>query len=278
VLGGANDLYLEGRCDAQDSTPVLTASDLQTISGLTDAEAAERLRRDGVNELPSARPRRLSALAIDVVRDPIFLLLAAGGTIYLVLGDVQEALMLLGFVFLIVAITLYQEWKTERALEALRDLFSPRALVIRNGQPQRIAGREVVRDDIIVLREGDRVPADAVFLHGATLAADESLLTGESVPVHKVPWDGRLAMGRPGGDGLPFVYAGTLVVQGQGVAHVRATGVQTELGKIGTALQTVEPEATPLQREMGRLVRQLAALGSALCALVIIAYGLTRGQ
>src|SRR5206468_11636021 len=101
---------------------------------------------------------------------------------------------------------------------------------------------------------------------------------GESVPVHKVLWDRRLAMGRPGGDGLPFVYAGTLVVQGQGVAHVRATGVQTELGKIGTALQTVEPEATPLQQEMGRLVRQLAVLGSALCALAIIAYGLTRGQ
>jgi P-type Ca2+ transporter type 2C len=248
------------------------------ITGLTDAEAAERLRRDGVNELPSARPRRLSALAIEVVRDPIFLLLAAGGTVYLVLGDVQEALMLLGFVFLIVGITLYQEWKTERALEALRDLSSPRALVIRNGRPQRIAGREVVCDDIIVLREDDRVPADAVLLHGTNLAADESLLTGESMPVRKVPWDGRLAMGRPGGDGLPFVYAGTLVVQGQGMAHVRATGEQTELGKIGTALQTVEPAATPLQREMGRLVRQLAVLGSVLCALVIIAYGLTRGQ
>jgi P-type Ca2+ transporter type 2C len=257
---------------------VLTPSDLQTITGLTDAEAAERLRRDGMNELPSARPRRLSALAIEIVRDPIFLLLAVGGTVYLVLGDVQEALMLLGFVFLIVGITLYQEWKTERALEALRDLSSPRALVIRDGRPQRIAGREVVCDDIIVLREGDRVPADAVLLHGTNLATDESFLTGESMPARKVRWDGRLAMGRPGGDGLPFVYAGTLVVQGQGVAHVRATGEQTELGKIGTALQTVEPAATPLQREMGRLVRQLAVLGSVLSALVIIAYGLTRGR
>jgi Ca2+-transporting ATPase len=256
----------------------LTPSDLQTITGLTDAEAAERLRRDGMNELPSARPRRLSALAIEIVRDPIFLLLAVGGTVYLVLGDVQEALMLLGFVFLIVGITLYQEWKTERALEALRDLSSPRALVIRDGRPQRIAGREVVCDDIIVLREGDRVPADAVLLHGTNLATDESFLTGESMPARKVRWDGRLAMGRPGGDGLPFVYAGTLVVQGQGVAHVRATGEQTELGKIGTALQTVEPAATPLQREMGRLVRQLAVLGSVLSALVIIAYGLTRGR
>ena len=117
----------------------------------------------------------------------MFLLLLGGGGIYLLLGDVEEALLLLGFVFVVIGITLYQERKTERALEALRDLSSPRALVIRDGKPRRIPGREVVRGDIVVLREGDRVPADAVLLSSTNLTLDESLLTGESVAVRKSP-------------------------------------------------------------------------------------------
>ena len=140
----------------------------------------------------------------------MFLLLLACGTIYLLLGDVQEALMLLGFVFVVLGITLYQERKTERALEALRDLSSPRALVIRGGERKRIAGREVVPDDLVVLAEGDRVPADSVVLSCNNLSTDESLLTGESVPVRKVVWDGVRDMSRPGGEDLPFVFSGTL--------------------------------------------------------------------
>ncbi len=248
-----------------------------TPTGLAEAEAARRLREEGYNEIPSAKRRSILAIAWGVVREPMFLLLLACGTIYLLLGDVQEALMLLGFVFVVVGITLYQERKTERALEALRDLSSPRALVIRDGQRQRIAGRDVVRDDLIVLAEGDRVPADAVVLSCTNLSTDESLLTGESVPVRKVAWDGVLDMSRPGGEDLPFVFSGTLVVQGQGIAQVRATGIHTEMGKIGTALQTVQVEGTPLQREVGRLVRRVAVLGLSLCALVVILYGLVRG-
>jgi Ca2+-transporting ATPase len=210
----------------------------------------------------------------------ILLLFAAGG-IYLLLGDTQEAVILLSSVILVVAISLYQEQKTEHALEALRDLSSPRALVIRDGQRKRILGREVVRDDIVVLSEGDRVPADGVILSCTNLSVDESLLTGESVPVRKAPYQwavGGVEMARPGGDDLPFVYSGTLVVKGVGLAQVQATGPRTEMGKIGKALTSTQPDRSPLQREVGLLVRNLAVAGVGLCALVVVLYGLTRGD
>ena len=255
-----------------------TELDFITIAGLSEQEAAARLNAEGYNELPSAQQRTLPAIALEVLREPMFLLLVAAGMIYLVLGDGGEALMLLGFVFVVMGITLYQERKTERALEALRDLSSPRALVIRDGVPKRMAGREVARGDVLVLTEGDRVPADAVLLSCHDLLVDESLLTGESMPVRKVAWDGVSPMGRPGGDDLPCVYSGTLLVQGQGLAQVQATGIRTEIGKIGKALLTVESEETILQRETRVLVRKLAVVGVSLCAAVVIGYGLTKGD
>ena len=163
---------------------------IDTLTGLSEAEATLRLQQHGYNELPSSKSHSILATAWDVVREPMFLLLLACGTIYLTLGDVQEAVMLLGFVFVVLGITLYQERKTERALEALRDLSSPRALVIRGGERKRIAGREVVPDDLVVLAEGDRVPADSVVLSCTNLATDESLLTGESVPSERLPGTG----------------------------------------------------------------------------------------
>ena len=150
------------------------------LQGLSEEQVLERLAQDGYNELPSAKKRSFVHTLLDIVREPMFILLIACGLLYLFLGDIEEAIMLLGFVFVIIAITLYQEQKTERALEALRDLSSPRALVIRDGQQQRIAGREVVRDDILLIAEGDRVPADAALLSQTNLSVDESLLTGES--------------------------------------------------------------------------------------------------
>ncbi len=252
--------------------------DITSLTGLSEQEAASKLTTEGYNELPSSKPRTVFAIALDVMREPMFLLLLACGCIYLVLGDVQEAIILLSFVFVIIGITLYQEHKTERALEALRDLSSPRALVIRGGQQKRIAGREVVTDDVMLLAEGDRVPADAVLLWTLNMTVDESLLTGESVPVRKVPWETGQQASRPGGDDLPFVYSGTLVVKGQGIARVEATGIHTEMGKIGKALKSVETEQTPLQKETGRLVRQLAILGALMCLIVIVVYGLTRGN
>ena len=252
--------------------------DPKIISGLSEEEAVRKLSEVGYNELPATRRRSILAIALEVIREPMFLLLVAGGALYLILGDVQEAAMLLGFVFVVMGITLYQERKTERALEALRDLSSPRALVIRDGKQKRIAGREVVPGDIVILSEGDRVPADAVLLSCLNLSADESLLTGESVPVRKTVWDHAMELGRPGGDDLPFVYSGSMVVQGQGIAKVLATGVRTEIGKIGRALQTLETEDTLLQKETSRLVRNLAFVGMSLCVLVIFSYWLTRGD
>ena len=253
-----------------------TIVDIAGISGLSSAEASERLRVEGFNEIPSAKKRSVFQIAFEVVREPMFLLLIAGGVTYMLLGDIQEALMLLGFVFVVMGITLYQERKTERALEALRDLSSPRASVIRDGEQKRIPGREVVHGDMLVVSEGDRVPADAVLLSCTSLQIDESLLTGESLPVRKVSCEGPVQMSRPGGEDLPQVYSGTLVVQGFGVAEVKATGPRTEMGRIGRALQEVEEEKTPLQVETGRLVRNLALLGLLLFVFVVIAYGITR--
>jgi Ca2+-transporting ATPase len=252
--------------------------DIKTISGLTEKEAAGKLEEEGYNELPSAKERSIFAIAFEVVREPMFLLLVACGTIYLLLGDVREAMILLGFVFVVMGITFYQERKTERALDALRDLSSPRALVIRGGVPKRIAGRDVVRGDTIILAEGDRVPADAVLLSCVNLSVDESLLTGESVPVSKINCESPMDMARPGGDNLPFIYSGTMVVRGQGIALVQAIGLQTEIGKIGRALQAVETGDTLLQKETGRLVRNLAIVGLSLCSVVVIVYGITRGS
>ena len=252
--------------------------DIASVTGLSEQEAGERLARDGHNELPSTKQRTIFAIAFEVMREPMFLLLVSCGILYLFLGDLQEAIMLLGFVFVVIGITLYQERKTERALEALRDLSSPRALVIRGGKQRRIAGRDVVRGDSIVLAEGDRVPADAVLQATINLTVDESLLTGESVPVRKTGNSGVAEMARPGGEDLPYIYSGTLVVQGQGIAEVKATGSHTEIGRIGKALQSLEIEETPLQKETGSIVRTLALVGLFVCLVVVIVYGLTRGN
>jgi Ca2+-transporting ATPase len=246
---------------------------------LTQQEAASRLAQDGPNELPSAQPRSLLAIAGSVVREPMFLLLIACGAIYLLLGDRGEALMLLAFVFVILAITFAQERKTERALDALRDLSSPRALVIRSGQQERIAGREVVRGDLLVVAEGDRVPADAVLLSGVSVTADESMLSGESVPVRKAAAERAPSeMQRPGGDDLPFLYSGTLVVQGKGLASVIATGAHTEIGRIGRALESVAQQPTGVQRETRRVVTRVAWFGVALSLAVALVYGMHHGE
>ena len=166
--------------------PVIANGETQ---GLSDSVAAERLEKEGPNELPAAKPKSTLAIAAEVVSEPMFLLLIATGTVYLVLGSVEEAVALGVSILVIIGITLYQQTKTERTLQALRDLSSPRALVIRGGHKKRIAGREVVRGDILVLSEGDRVPADALVLSSVNLTAEESLLTGESMPVRKAVWD-----------------------------------------------------------------------------------------
>lgn len=248
------------------------------LIGLTESEAQRRLATEGRNELPSSKRRGLAGVARGILAEPMFLLLLACGGTYLLLGDRQEAAVLLGFVVLVAGITLYQEQKTERALEALRDLTSPRANVVRDGNRRRISGVEVVRGDILALGEGDRVPADAALVSCLSLATDESVLTGESAPVRKTTWDGDSPIARPGGDGLPFVYAGTLVTRGQAVAEVLATGARTEVGRIGKALAGVAPQRTALQRETGRLVGRLAVVAALLCLTVVVGYGCARAD
>ena len=251
----------------------------EKLEGLTQAEVTERLNRDGYNELPAQGKRNSLDILIGVLREPMFLLLIACGSLYLLSGEFQEALMLLGFVFVIIGITFYQERKTERALEALKDLSSPRAYVIRNGEKIRIPGREVVCDDVMLLSEGDRVPADCILIHALNFSVDESLLTGESVPVRKTSSkETAAAIGKPGGDDLPFAFSGTLVVSGQALGIVKAVGHQTELGKIGKALQSVEEERAPLQIQTGKIVRAFALAGGALCVVVVVVYWMTRGN
>ncbi|MGE5132510.1 MAG: cation-translocating P-type ATPase [Gemmatimonadota bacterium] len=252
-----------------------------TLAGLTAREAAERLAADGPNELPTAKKRNLARQAWDVLREPMLLLLAAAGVVNFLLAEPLDGAILMSFVVVVIGISIYQEHKTENALAALRDLSSPRALVVRDGRQIRIAGRDVVRGDAVLLAEGDRVPADATLLDCVNLSVDESALTGESVPVRKAPASPGTAgsgQGRPGGDATPWVFSGTLVVKGHGIALVNGTGAGTELGRIGTALRTIEPERTPLQREIGRLVRAVAVLGVAAAGVVVIVFGLTRGH
>ena len=258
--------------------PVNECAPYSSLTGLTEAEAAERLASLGYNELPSGKRRSLFAIALSVASEPMFLLLVGCGALYLAIGEASDAALLLGFVFVVMGITLYQERKTERALEALRDLSSPRALVIRDGRARRIPGREVAVGDLLCLSEGDRVPADAVTLEGENLTVDESLLTGESVPVRKKADPAVAEMGLPGGEGTPHVFSGTLVVGGRGAARVLATGTRSELGKIGRALSTLSTEPTRIEVQTARLVKVVAAGGLLLATLVVVIYGLTRGH
>jgi Ca2+-transporting ATPase len=237
---------------------------MDTARGLSQIEAARRLIVSGPNELPSARPRGLAPLVLEVVREPMLLLLVATGVVYLALGDFHEALALLAAIGLVVGLTVFQEHRTEKTLDALRDLSSPRALVIRDGVPTRIAGREVVPGDLLVLNEGDRVAADASVASALHLNVDESLLTGESISVEK--------------DADSQVLAGTLIVGGHAMARVTTTGVATELGRIGASVASLEIGRTALQREVGTMVRVLAVMGLATCLAVGVLYGLTRGH
>jgi len=259
------------------SSPPAAPAPARPLSGLSEAEAAARLRRDGANELPSQRRRGLAPIVAEVMREPMFLMLVAAGALYLLMGEPADALLLLGFVFVVIGITVVQERRTEHALDALRDLSSPRALVVRDGVHKRVAGREVVVGDLVLLAEGDRVPADGILRQSSHLAVDESLLTGESVPVRKRASLAATALDRPGGDDLPSLFSGSLVTAGQGLCEVLRTGTRTELGRIGRALAQIEPETTPLQAETGAIVRALARVGLGACALVIVLYALTRG-
>ncbi len=256
----------------------MQAKAASSIDGLTETEARERLGRLGANELPVSRPRGVLRLLAEVASEPMFLLLVACGAIYMALGDRHEALMLLSFVFVVMGITFVQQRRAERSLEALRDLSSPRALVVRDGEARRIAGRELVCDDIVLLAEGDRVPSDMRLLESSNLAVDESLLTGESAPVLKQVGAKNGAAHESDDNDAELVLSGTLVTRGTARGRVFATGERSTLGRIGKSLEGIGGGTTPIQRETRSIVKRVAVVGLVLASALALAYWLSSGD
>lgn len=248
---------------------------MNTVTGLSSLEAEARLQRDGPNELPSASRAGAVQLLLEVVREPMFLLLVACGVIYLALGDRQEALMLLGFVGVVIVMTFVQKRRSQAALDALRDLSSPRALALRDGVPVRIPGKDLVVGDIVLMAEGDRVPADVELLEASYLTVDESLLTGESQPVLK---QAREAADEGTVAPQHLCFSGSLVTQGTAQGRVVATGPRSALGRIGASLGGIAMDETPIQRETARVVRRVAAAGVSVALLLAVGWALSRGD
>ncbi|WP_371765411.1 cation-translocating P-type ATPase [Massilia sp.] len=248
------------------------------LDGLSAAEAARRLAAEGPNTLPDRTRRGWRTILGEAAREPMFLLLVGAALIYLPLGEPRESMFLLLMVVLMLGMTLYQEGRTERALQALRDLSAPASTVVRDGHRQRVPAADLVPGDVVVLTEGDRVPADAVVVETSGLLADESLLTGESVPVGKRAGVASAPPAPPGGADLPWVFAGSLVVQGDALAQVTATGANSELGRIGAALGAIRPPSGRLQQETQTLARRLAMLGLTVSVLLVLLLGWRAGN
>ena len=251
-----------------------------TRGGMSSAEALARLRDEGPNELPADDDHGVLHIVKEVLEEPMLTLLVAAGVVNFVLSEVLDGGLLLATIVIIISIEVFQSRRTENALRALRNLASPRALVVRDGERVRIPGREVVRGDLLLLAEGDRVPADGVVIETTSLSVDESALTGESVPVGKVAAGpgAPLDPGTPGGDGTHGIFSGTLVVKGQATAVVTATGTATRFGRIGTALSSITQERTPMQKEVDTVVRIVATAALLAAVLVVLVYGWTRGS
>ncbi len=241
--------------------------------GLSAAEAARRLAAMGPNELPRPPRRGLGRVIAGVLREPMFLLLALSAVVYLAIGGIGEGLLMAAFAALSILLVVVQEKRSEDAIEALRALAMPMARVIRDGEERRIAAREVVPGDLLLIAGGERVAADATLLRAEAVSVDESLLTGESVPVEKC-----VAMSARIDDERGLVYASTLVTAGRGLAEVLRTGGRTEAGRIGASLASIETEPTLLQRAFGRLVRMFAILAGIASLLVVLLYGLVKGE
>jgi P-type Ca2+ transporter type 2C len=227
-------------------------------TGLSSQEAQRRLWAEGFNELSQDKKRGALRTLLEILREPMILMLVACTAIYFGLGDASEALLLATSVVVIAGISFMQEHRAERTLEALRNLSSPRALVIRDGKQVRIAGREVVRGDHLLITEGDRVPADASLIDSSNLLADESLLSGESAPVLKKAGD--------------TIYSGSLISRGNASAIVIATGSLTQIGRIGRAVTEITEESTALQKSTFELTRRIAIWAALLCVLFVGLY------
>lgn len=236
-------------------------------AGLSTQEALQRLRAHGPNQLDDAERRGLLSTLRHIGSEPMFMLMLAAAGIYLVLGDLGEGALLAFFALVTLGLVVFQERRSERALDALRTLSAPSVRVRRQGIEQRIASRDLVPGDVLLVSEGERVAADGRLLQATHLAVDESLLTGESVPVSK---------GVATTDNT--VHAGTLVVAGHALVAVTATGRQTRLGQIGQSLAGIDITPTPLQRQLRHWMRRFALGALAACAVIVTWYGLREGQ
>ncbi|MFN9739597.1 MAG: cation-transporting P-type ATPase, partial [Pseudomonadota bacterium] len=248
-------------------------------TGLGAAEAAARLAAHGPNELPRPPRRGPGRILLSVLAEPMFLLLLLAAAIYLAVGDPAEGALLLGFAVLAVGLVVAQEHRSERALEALRALGAPSARVLRDGAERCIPAREVVPGDLLLVGEGERVAADGLLRRADALEADESLLTGESLPVRKRALaTGDAVDAAPGGDDAPWAWGGTLVVRGHGVVEVARTGAASAAGRIGASLAAITLEKTLLQRQVAHLVRLFGALAIGVSLLLVAIHGSLRGD
>lgn len=259
-----------------ETAKVLQQLNTDAVSGLANQEAASRLAQFGANELQAFRAVSPWAVFANQFKNVLIVILLVGATLSLFLGHVVEATTIAVIVFLAALLGFAQEFRAERAIEALRRRAAPTATVIRQGEEKTVAARDLVPGDIIILRVGDKVPADGRLLEAVNLKIDEAILTGESAPVEKqsaVFLQAQL----PLAERTNMAFAGTAVTYGRGKAVVVATAMNTEFGKIAQLLQAVETGRTPLQENLDHVGRVLARAALAVVAMIVL-LGLWRGE
>lgn len=240
----------------------------QTMTGLTSEEAKRLQEQYGKNELTPLKKESFLRDVLHVVSEPMFLLLIAAAIIYFILGEPRDGAVMLVFVVAVIGIEVYQEWKTDRTLKALKDLSAPRITVVRDGEEQTIASADLVPGDLMTIHEGVKIPADGVVLKCHDLRVDESSLTGEAEGVWKVQADD--AEQTSDYWRKDYCYAGTLVTQGFATVLVDKIGAETEYGKIGADVAAAPDEPSPLQKQTNSLVKLSLAIAAVLFVLVCV--------
>lgn len=239
------------------------------LGGLNSEEVEKLQKKYGMNELVIQEKPNMLKKFLGVFKEPMFLLLLIATTVYFLLGAPKDGAIMLVFVGFVASITFIQEWKTEKTMNALKDLTSPKVNTLRDGKNILIKSTELVPGDVVFLSEGERIPADCIVLEPSNFSVDESILTGESEYVMKVS----TTQSEKSTDywKKDILYAGTLCVFGKCTAIVKFTGINTEYGKIGKAISEAKDEPTPLQKKVSILVKNIAIAGVILCISVMVA-------